>query len=77
MVRYEYLKSLSLKEINALKACGMLKTCFDFYMQVYSEFLKEVEAGHGYMQAYANVSETCFTSEESVRKIVYNLSKNI
>lgn len=77
MVRYEYLKSLSLKDINSLKACGMLKTCFDFYMQVYEVFLKELENGNGYMQAYSNTSETCFTSEESVRKIVYNLSKNI
>jgi len=77
MTRYEYLKSIPKADYMKLKSCGVLKSCTDFYIEIYDEFAMQVNSGIQIMQAYTNVSEIMCTSEESVRKIVYNLTKDI
>jgi hypothetical protein len=77
MTRYEKIKSLSQKELNELKATGLMKTCTDFYIDVFDTFVIEFQKGIGAMQAYTNTGEIMCTSEKNVQKIIYNLSQQL
>jgi hypothetical protein len=77
MTRYEKIKSLDKKDFNELKATGLMKTCTDFYIEVFDTFLVEYKKGIGAMQSYTNTSDIMCTSEKNVQKIVYNLSQQL
>jgi hypothetical protein len=77
MTRYEFIKSIKKEDYNRLKATGLLKSCSDFYIGIYDEFLCQKEKGLPIMQCYTNTSLVCCTSEDNVIKIVWNLSKKI
>ena len=47
------------------------------YVFIYEKFVRLLKEGFGTMEAYAEISQTCFTSEENVRKIIRKMQSEI
>ena len=62
---------------DRLAAAGVLSGSLSRHLYIYEMYQGIVCRGVGRMDAYAEVSARCFTSEDNVRKIVYRLSREV
>ncbi len=75
MTIYELAISIPRDKRESLAAAGVLSGSVVRHIYIYEMFMRALRRGAGRMDAYAEVSARCFTSEENVRKIVRRMSR--
>lgn len=77
MTVYELAKSLPDETRRLAAKAGILSPSIERYMYIYEQFHEAIGEGLSKMEAYAVLSQKCFTSEENLRKIIRKMSSDI
>lgn len=75
MTIYELAVSIPHEKRKTMAVAGILSGAIERHIYIYEMFTRAVERGAPRMDAYAEVSARCFTSEENVRKIVQRMNR--
>lgn len=77
MTVYELAKTLDAEQLEKMTKAGIVAASVTRYVFIYEKFVRLLKEGFGTMEAYAEISQTCFTSEENVRKIIRKMQSEI
>lgn len=77
MTVYELAKTLPSGELGRLTSAGIVGRSIQRQLYIYERYVRLVDGGMAKMQAYTEISEECYTSEENVRKIIQKFCKVI
>lgn len=70
MTVYELARKIAGPDLDRLMQAGLVNRTTGRQLQIYEMFSEQVRRGVSRMQAYTNIAEEYFTSEENVRKII-------
>lgn len=70
MTVYELVKTLNEDSRSRLMSAGIISRSVEKHIAICELFINLTREGMPRMQAYSEISERCFTSEDNVRKIV-------
>lgn len=77
MTVYDLAKSLPVEVRRKLAEAGILAPNIERNIYVYELFQGFIKAGKPRMEAYIEVGQKCFISEENLRKIIRKMSEDV
>lgn len=77
MTVYELAMTIPAERRASLALCGIVGKSLERYIYIYELYLKKTGGGESRMQAYTDISQECYTSEDNVRRIVRKMQQEI
>jgi hypothetical protein len=77
MTVYELATSIPPEQRRMMTDAGILNASTERYIAIFEKFAEFRASGLSKMESYAEVSHSCFTCEENVRKIIKRMEKKV